>query len=146
MHLCKFNKFRNLQKFFRGFVKFCREFSVFRNPYWFLHTRSHWEVKITARNPDNLVEFLQKFTAQHHPRWGVFNRVLAHAIKLQILKKFVRFGKKCTFECNSIAYPDTSKAENHCQEPKKIENWMPFECTSIWYTENSKNLKLLKKV
>ena len=81
---------------FVGFFKiykFLKNFFALRNPQWFLDARSHWEVKITARNPDNLVEFLQKFTAQHHPRWGVFNRVLAHAMKLQILKKIMRFWK-----------------------------------------------------
>ena len=106
-------------------MNFWREFFAFRNPHWFLDARSHWEVKITARNPDNLVEFLQKFTAEHHPRWGVFNRVLAHAIKLQNFKKSVRFCRRFTFECVCIRYPDTRRAKITARNQNKIKNWLP---------------------
>ena len=42
----------------------------------------HWEVKITARKPANLVDFFQKITAAHHPACGVFNSIFGNARKL----------------------------------------------------------------
>ena len=88
--------FSEISRIFSEFINFWRFFLALNNPQWFPDARSHWEVKITARKPANLVENFQKFTAEHHPEWGVFNMIFWNSRKLQILKKF------CNFEKNAL--------------------------------------------
>ena len=138
--------FAEISRIFSRFINFWRFFFALRNPQWFPDARSHLEVKIIAKKPANLVDFFQKFTEIDCLLSVNPLDILKTTKNYNLLKNLCDFEKNILFSVNPLHILTPARPKITARNQKKIENWLPFECASIGYPENSKNLKLLKKV